>query len=280
MKLAVTSDLHLPITSAQTIAELGEVMGRFEPDALVVAGDLAETLADLDRCMSILRSSVDCPVWVLVGNHDVWVRDEANSHRLWQEVLPERVQRAGYYWLEGRSFAVGDVAVSGTIAWYDYSAADPGIQATAQTFADNKRYFNNDALLIDWEWSDPQFAALVAKPFLTELDRLEADDAVRRTVVITHVPVFECQMYRRPDNRDWAFSNAYFGNLTLGGEIVQRRKVGYVISGHTHVERHGCVQRPDGGTIEAWLLGSEYRRPTWLGLSIPAHPADDAPAPP
>jgi hypothetical protein len=47
------------------------------------------------------------------------------------------------------------------------------------------------------------------------LDRLNRP-AVRRTVVVTHVPLLECQMSHKPGGIDWGFSNAYFSNLTLG----------------------------------------------------------------
>jgi predicted phosphohydrolase len=210
---------------------------------------------------------VGCPILVVAGNHDLWKRD-ASSRRLWQELLPERTRRTGCIWLEGDAFIHGGVAVAGTIAWYDYSAADPSIEASPQTFASEKRYFNLDAALIDWEWSDPEFAALVAGPFLATLDRLEADPAVRQTVVVTHVPLLECQMCRKPDDRDWGFSNAYFGNLTLGEQVLRRRKVTHVVSGHTHVARQGRVATADGRGVEAWVIDSHYGRPGWLGLTL------------
>jgi hypothetical protein len=75
-------------------------------------------------------------------------------------------------------------------------------------------------------------------------------------------------MTRRPHDRDWAFSNAYFGNLTLGQKILARRKVTHVISGHTHVGRSARLALPDGRTIEARVLNSQYGRPVWLGVCV------------
>jgi hypothetical protein len=95
--------------------------------------------------------------------------------------------------------------------------------------------------------------------------------------VVTHVPVLECQMCRRPENPRWAFTNAYFGNLTLGKQILQRRKVTHIVSGHTHVERYGQLKGADGRKVEAWVLASDYRRPAWLGLVLdPNSPASIA----
>jgi 3',5'-cyclic AMP phosphodiesterase CpdA len=275
VKLAVTSDLHLPITSSAAIAELAREIAAQEPDSLVVAGDVGESLADVRRCLSLLKQLVECPIWVLPGNHDLWARG-ASSRRLFEELLPQTVAEADCHWLEGKAFVLHGVGVAGTIAWYDYSAADPHVREPPRVFAENKRYFNMDANFIDWSWSDMEFAERVAGPFLAALDRLEADPAVRQTVVVTHVPLLECQMCRDSGNRDWAFSNAYFGNLTLGQKVLTRRKVTHVISGHTHVERAGRVPLPDGRVIDARVLASEYRSPVWVGLELP-HPVVTAP---
>jgi Calcineurin-like phosphoesterase len=267
VKLAVTSDLHLPITPSTAIAAAARALAEFAPDALVVAGDVGESLQDVARCLGVLKQFVTCPVWVLPGNHDLWSRG-AGSKRVWEELLPRTVEEAGCLWLEGKSFVRGGVGVAGTIAWYDYSAADPSIKATAREFAENKRYYNNDAQYVSWEWSDPEFAARVAGPFLEALDRLEADPAVRQTVVVTHVPLLECQMCRDSGNADWAFSNAYFGNLALGERVLARPKVTHVVSGHTHVGRQGRVLRPAGPPVEAQVLASDYGRPAWAGLTL------------
>ena len=61
-----------------------------------------------------------------------------------------------------------------------------------------------DALRIDWEWSDPEFAERVARPFLATLDGWEADPAVRRVVAVTHVPILEAQMTRDPGSAAWS----------------------------------------------------------------------------
>jgi hypothetical protein len=266
MRLAVTSDLHLPITHAATLADMAGAIATFAPDALVIGGDVAESLLDLESCLGLFRRRLSCPIWVLPGNHDLWARD-APSQRLWYEILPQTIRQAGCNWFEGSAFTHDDIAVAGTIAWYDYSGADSILDEAPATFAREKRYFNPDATKIDWGWTDLEFAALVAEPFLATLDRLESDAGIRQTIVVTHVPVLECQMCRRPEYR-WAFSNAYFGNLTLGAKILERRKVTHILSGHTHVERQGTVELPDGRTVKAWTSASHYRKPAWVGLEL------------
>lgn len=268
VKVAFASDLHLPITKIERLGELAREIAAFGPDALVLAGDLAESPADTVRCLQVFAKGVLCPVWVLAGNHDLWARPPYDSHRLWRERLPEAVAEAGCRWLEGTAFVLGHTAIAGTIAWYDYSAADPSIRATALEFAQRKIDYNADALRIDWGWSDPEFAERISKPFLTTLDNLEADPAVQRIVAVTHVPLLECQMHRDTGNPDWAFSNAYFGNLTLGQKVLARPKVSHIISGHTHIGRQARVERPGAAPVDAVVLASDYESPDWLGLTF------------
>ena len=75
-------------------------------------------------------------------------------------------------------------------------------------------------------------------------------------------------MCRDSTNGDWAFTNAYFGNLTLGAEVLARAKVTHIISGHTHVERRGRVARPDRRSIEACVIPSHYNAPRWVPLTL------------
>jgi 3',5'-cyclic AMP phosphodiesterase CpdA len=267
-KLAVTADLHLPITKPERIARLADEVRSFGPDAFVVAGDLGESYTDFERCLNLLRERVTCPMWILAGNHDVWARPPYDSSRLWLEVLPRLVAGAGCQYLEGTSFRLGDVAVAGSIAWYDYSAADPGIEASALQFAQNKFLHNADALRIDWEWSDPEFAENVGRGLLVELDCLQADTAVRQIVVVTHVPLLEGQMSRDPGNAEWAFSNAYFGNLTLGTKVLLHRKVSHILSGHTHVGRHFTQPRTGAPPMDVHVVASVYEEPAWVGLTL------------
>ncbi len=270
VKLAFTSDLHLSITPRDVIVELAEQIAVFAPEAVAVAGDIGESLAAIEECLTILKQTTKCPVLAVAGNHDLWDQGfPKNTERRWRDELPEAVRRADCVWLEGESHIINGIALAGSIAWYDYSAADPRFKdLPAETFAENKRYFNPDAYLIEWRYTDPQFAQLVSEPFLATLDRLEADPAVRQTIVFTHVPLLECQMCRKPQDEQWGFTNAYFGNLTLGEQVIQRRKVSHIISGHTHVGRHALARLTDGRTIEARVLESHYGHPVWHHLIL------------
>jgi Calcineurin-like phosphoesterase len=268
VKLAFTSDLHLPITNDEAISALGRRVQEFEPQAFVVAGDMGESLADIKRGLQLLREQVRCPLWVLAGNHDLWARPPYDSRQLWLEQVPAIVRAAGCQWLEGTAFVQDSVAVAGTIAWYDYSAADPSVRASALEFAQQKFHYNADALRIDWQWSDPEFAEHVRVPFLSQLNHLESDPSVQRIVIVTHVPIVEEQMHRDASDPRWAFSNAYFGNLTLGRKVLGYRKVSHIISGHTHCGKKAVVERQDDAPITAYVVPSDYEMPECVALSV------------
>ena len=272
IKLAFTSDLHLPITPATAIVDLAGDIAAFKPDAFAVLGDIGESPGHVKNCLNILKDLLPCPIFVVAGNHDLWLptncSSQGDSSNLFHRHLPDLVQAIKCIWLEGNGYVLGGIGLVGTIAWYDYSAADASIQATPEIFARLKRNFNMDADRVHWAHSDPEFAELVAGPFLATLDRLEADPSIRQTVVFTHVPLLECQMCRKPNDATWSFSNAYFGNLTLGEKVIQRKKVTHIISGHTHVGRHAVVKLTDGRALEARVLDSQYGKPVWVGIEL------------
>ena len=103
-----------------------------------------------------------------------------------------------------------------------------------------------------------------------ELDRLQANAAVEQIVAVTHVPVLECQIPRRPSDLTWGFSNAYFGNLTLGQQLVARPKVTHVVSGHTHLAKDEQFTLVDGRSIRAQVIGCQMNRPGWISLDLAA----------
>jgi hypothetical protein len=266
VKLAITSDLYLPVTPPDRLTVMVRQMAAFSPDAAIVAGDLAESLADLTRCLKLLRQNLICPIHVLPGDHDFWARPPYDSRRLWRELLPQAVVNAGCTWLEGTAFILSGVAVAGTVAWYDYSAASMAGFVSDLEFAQQKYLYNADALRIDWEWSDPEFAVLVSNPFLATLDHLDQDPTVRSIVVVTHFPILEQQLDRENLH---GFASAYAGNLTLGKKVLPRSKVSHIFCGHAHHARECKVLRDDLSRVEVRVLPGDYEKPAWVGLTLP-----------
>lgn len=264
-KIVVTSDLHLGITTEAEVRALVERIAAEQPDLTVLAGDLGEGLPNVTAC---LRLCAELPgeVAVLMGNHDLWVHPGGpSSQELWERALPDAVRAAGMLWLEDAVWRRGTVAVVGSIAWYDYSAIDPTVGPyTQEQIAEYKARKFPDAFFMDWTWTDQEFAARCGDALVARLQALEDDPTVRTTLVVTHDPVFEVQMLRKPGDVGWGRTNAFFGNLTLGQRLTPLRKLRWVISGHTHIGREGSVARPEvagAAPIGAYVLPSDYHRP-------------------
>ena len=124
MRLLATADLHYNhAKSRPTADELIDRINR-EPasaDALLLVGDVAAADGDaLERCLARFR--FPGPKLFVAGNHELWTNGP-DSYRLFREDLPRRVRAAGWHWLQAEPFRVGDVAVVGSVGWYDYSFA-------------------------------------------------------------------------------------------------------------------------------------------------------------
>lgn len=273
IRIAISSDLHFDfaghLTEPDAIRALAARVRDERPDAVVLAGDLAHGLDAFGACVDCFRDA-GAPLAVLAGNHDVW-KDEATgtgSLALWERALPEATRARGAVWLEHDTLRVGDVAVVGSLAWYDYSAVDPGVVMAPAQIGRVKRLFNNDAHWIDWPHDDRAFARALGEGMLQRLDAACRDPAVRAVLVVTHVPILEAQMIRKPDDPRWGLSNAYFGNMTLGHEVVRQPKVRAVVSGHTHFARHETLAREGAEPIDVRVVGSDYGEPVHLTIEL------------
>ena len=162
---------------------------------------------------------------------------------------------------------VGDVSIVGSLAWYDYTGADASVRAnvTDAAFAIAKAGISNDANMIDWDRYDPDVASELGDAMLRRFEREAADESVRAIAVVTHVPLFEEQMTRR---ESWAMSNAYYGNLTLGGKISLEPKLRTVVSGHTHAGKRSGRERGTLGSVEMRVVGSDYRNPSFTIVEV------------
>lgn len=264
--IVVTSDLHLGVTRPESVRALADQIAAEQPDLTVLAGDLGEGPANLAACLSIFRE-LPGHVAVLAGNHDVWARGGFGSQELWERVLPGAVREAGMLWLEDAIWQRDGVAVLGSLAWYDYSAVDPTFaHCSAAEFAARKHEFNLDGYKVTWGWDDVAFADRLGDALRRRLQTLESDPTVQATLLVTHVPLFEEQMLRKPHDVRWGFTNAYFGNLTLGRRLLDTPKLRMVVSGHTHVGRMGLVRRTrlDGADgLPVLVLDSDYGKPVY-----------------
>jgi predicted MPP superfamily phosphohydrolase len=264
MTIVVTSDLHLETTGKEPIRRMVAGIAPLRPSVIVLAGDLGESAMLFRECLSeFLR--LDVPVLALAGNHDLWVNPGEHSLDLFERMLPEATRELGFHWLDGdEPFVLGDVGIAGSIAWYDYSARDRARGHSDAEILEMKPRFAMDAQRVDWGMTDQEFAAGCRARLRRQLDTLEANPAVRRTLVVTHVPIFDNQMDRRPEDDHWTLGNPFFGHFTMGEEVARYSKVRWVISGHTHVGMNGVTEREGMAPIATAVIGSDYHKPRYV----------------
>lgn len=272
MRILVTSDLHYDLaghlTAPDTVEALARRMARERPDLLVLAGDLGHGLDNFRRCVTSFLG-IAPTLAVIAGNHDVWRDEEHNlsSQSLWEDALPQACADLGAVWLEAQSLQLGAIGVVGSMAWYDYSAIDPEHQNHVSLLPSLKPMLNNDANWIDWPHKDPEVAARLGESLLQRIDLLEQDPSIQSIAVFTHVPLLEGQMVRKSNHPNWGLTNAFFGNLTLGNQILTRSKIRLIVSGHTHTARNGSLPRPSGD-LQYSVIGSDYGTPTFQSFEI------------
>jgi 3',5'-cyclic AMP phosphodiesterase CpdA len=270
-RIAVTSDLHYDVTGALTrpadVKHLADEMAAARPDAVVIAGDIGHPLSNFCACLDLFIGC--CPVIaVLAGNHDVWRDEDHGSRALLERELPAAVRDRGFAWLPDAPVRLGGIAIAGSTAWYDYSAAEPELGKDDAFYADLKPQVSNDAHWIDWAWTDVEVADGMRRTLADQLERLERDREVESVVVVTHVPLFEEQLWRSPGEYTWSVANAYFGSLRTGREVAGCGKVSAVVSGHTHLSVRALVRRPGLPDLRAFVVGSDYGSPGWLMLEV------------
>lgn len=271
LRIAFTSDLHFDVTGSLTPADevrrvASEIVAS-QANVLVACGDLGHPLANFRQCLDVIAGRAPL-VGIVAGNHDVWRDEHHSSRELFEQLLPAETRERGMTWLEADAIVAERVAVIGTMAWYDYSAAEPTLGRDAVYYASVKPQLSNDAHWIDWAWTDVELGRLLRERLVARLERLEADRNIDRVVIATHVPVFENQLRRDPTNLAWGIANAYFGNLATGQAILKFPKVRAVVSGHLHTSLRGVIQRPRLSDIHACVVGSDYGSPSWLMLDM------------
>jgi len=267
MRIVVTSDIHYSRQWKPVFTELARRIRAESPDILLIAGDLGEPLENFETALALFGDFL-CPKGIVAGNHDVWHRDGPHtSQQLWQEMLPGAARRHGYIWLEEENIVVGKTAICGTMGWYDYSGRDPVLGFSPEEYENLKGLVNLDAQYIDWAYTDREFANDLRLQFTGRLEDLESNPDIHQIIVVTHVPVFEECILRKPEDHHWNFGNAYFANLTLGRTIAPKRKVSLVVSGHSHVG--GTWEINFGGNaLQAHIVDSDYGKPAYLSLDL------------
>jgi hypothetical protein len=251
-------------------------MNSVDADALLLVGDTAGSQGDaLERCLS--RFEFAGPKLFVAGNHELWTL-EGDSHSIFTEELPRRVRAMGWHWLENQPYIAGDVAIVGSIGWYDYSFAWPALgiprrfyaakisPGAAERFTEFAPLFSQtddlspEALQIIARWNDGRFVKLGRSDdaFLDELlaameTQLRAVSQMPQVVVATHcVPL--AGLLPPTGRSQWDFARAYLGSERMGDLILRFPNVRQILCGHSHFPMELTI-----GPVRAINIGSGYR---------------------
>lgn len=246
------SDLHV------THPENRRVVERIEPqsagDWLIVAGDVSETIEDVEWALSLLSRRFGKVLWT-PGNHDLWSAPEdpvelRGAQRY--DRLVALCRRIGvltpedpYPIWEGSG---GSVTVAPLFVLYDYSfgrniaaskreslalAYRAGVVCTDEFLLHPNPYPSRDA------WCHERVRA-------TEL-RLQACDATVPTVLINHFPLIDnpTKVLLHPEFAQWC-------GTELTADWHRRFRASVVVYGHLHIPR---TTWHDGVRFEEVSLG-------------------------
>jgi 3',5'-cyclic AMP phosphodiesterase CpdA len=267
MRVLATSDLHYSIRWEEAVEAFADEVVAEAPDVLIVAGDVGEGLDRFRRCLGLFDRLPPATLkLVLAGNHDVWTREgePRTSLDLLERDLPAAARDAGFVWLETDVAVRGRTAFAGSLAWYDWSGAWPGI-SDAEILA-HKRAVWVDAWRVDWPHADKDMARRLGEGLTSRLAALEARPDIDRVIVATHVPPWSGGLQRRPE---YAVTAAFFVNLGLGERLLPFGKVSHAVAGHIHRGARQAVERPKPlPPIDFRIIPSDYGEPAAVRFEV------------
>jgi Icc-related predicted phosphoesterase len=286
MRLLATADLHYNHAKSRESADglIDRINGeRF--DALLLVGDTAAADGDaLEQCLS--RFTFGGPRLLVAGNHELWTHG-GDSYRLFREDLPRRVRALGWQWLQTDPYRSGDVAIVGSVGWYDYSFAQaslgiperfyarkvsPGVAEQLAEYRDLLARADDVgpvAREVVARWNDGRFVKLHRGDFefLEELLRelrgqLESVRDARTVVAAVHHLPFRA-LLPPGHNVQLDFAKAYLGSGRLGELLLEFPNVRHALCGHSHFRARETV-----GHVDATNVGSGYRWKTFVTLDL------------
>jgi predicted phosphohydrolase len=277
LRLAVTADLHWGIraTGDEATRLLVALLEADAPDVLVLAGDVGAA-EDFGPCLELF-ARLPCRKALVPGNHDVWVRaDDArgDSLRVYREHLPALCAAHGFSYLDERplAFLEADLALVGSMNWYDYSWSVDRLRDLFPDETDRlrtKRFTrgrHNDANYVRWPTDDVTFTAEVVARLREQLDA--ALDVAGRVIVVTHHPPFYGLTFPRPAppvHLDGLLWDAFSGNRALEGLLREYEShIAFAFCGHTHRARESNL-----GAIRGYNVGGDYHFKRLLCLDWP-----------
>ncbi len=276
LSIAVTADLHWGHRrGGDETRLLADFVRAHPPDVLILAGDIG-TGPMFAECLGLFADLPSRKVLV-PGNHDIWVRPDdpdLDSLKMYEIELPRMAREAGFHFLDAAPLLLGpDLALVGSINWYDYSWALAGLRAKypAEEYRLKSKRFprgrHNDANFVRWPLDDVGFTTRVVAALERQLD--EALSAAEKAIVVTHHPPFYGLGFPRhglPETLESFLWDAFCGNQAMEDVLTRRSdRIAFAFCGHTHRERANLL-----GAIHGYNVGSDYHFKRLLCLDWPA----------
>ncbi|WP_328852453.1 metallophosphoesterase [Micromonospora globbae] len=272
-RLLAVSDLHVRYADNRAIVD--GLRPESDDDWLIVAGDVAERVADVRDTLASLRDRFATVVWA-PGNHELWtlrddpvpLRGEARYRALvdmCREVDVHTPEDPYPVW----SGPGGPVIVAPLFVLYDYSFHAPGTSTKEESLrrAYDAGVICTDEVLLHPDPYPSRDAWCAARVAWTER-RLAATDPTLPTVLVNHFPLVRepTRVLRHPEFAQWC-------GTTRTADWHLRFRATAVVYGHLHIPR---TTWHDGVRFEEVSLG--YPR-EWRPRGTPALPRVVLPAP-
>jgi predicted phosphohydrolase len=276
LRLAVTADLHWGPNPRgnEATRQLVAQLAQDPPSLLLLAGDVGAG-EDFGPALDLF-DALPCRKALVPGNHDIWVTEDderGDSLRVYREQLPALCQEHDFHYLDGGPLLLRehDMAIVGTMNWYDYSWSIDRLREMVPDWEDRlrtktfSRGRHNDARFVRWPFNDISFTAEIVATFERHLVATLAE--VSQVVVVTHHPPVTGLSFPQlgPASLDSLLWRAFAGNAAI--EAILHRHVDRIpllFCGHTHRARecHGSGQR-------GYNVGGDYHFKRLLRVDVP-----------
>ncbi|MFF3175160.1 metallophosphoesterase family protein [Streptomyces sp. NPDC057900] len=236
-RLLAVSDLHVGMAENRLIVESLRPSG--DQDWLIVAGDVAEKMADVEWALELLAERFAHVVWT-PGNHELWTTDKDPvrlTGRARYEGLVELCGKLGVSTPED-PFPLwqgpgGPVAVAPMFLLYDYTFRVPGTANKEESLARAQEagVICTDEYMLHHDPYPARDDWCRARVALTE-QRLAAHDPDIPLVLAGHWP-----LVREPTSVLWHPEFAQWCGTELTADWHRRFNVAAVVYGHLHIPR-------------------------------------------
>ncbi|MEO3888640.1 metallophosphoesterase [Nonomuraea sp. B5E05] len=232
--LLAISDLHVGYADNREIVEA--LRPRSATDWLLIAGDVAELMADIEWALRLLSGRFAKVVWA-PGNHELWTHPSDPVRLRGVERYDHLVRLCGELGIvtpeDPYPVWEGSLVVAPLFVLYDYSFRVPGVHSRAEALAQayERGVVCTDEMLLHPDPYPSRQAWCAARVELTErrLGELPAD---LPTVLINHYPLVRrpTDVLRYPDFALWCGTER-----TADWHV--RFNASTVVYGHLHIPR-------------------------------------------